>query len=635
MNKLKNNLYDIYIKNKKLVYITLTLIIILLIVLIAVNIPNNSNNNDNSNTTDYVDKIVLFGEKVIVLNKGDKYQEPGFYAVSKRGEIKTDLVVVSGNVNVNEVGIYVITYKIDDKVITRTIKVVDKVDNENTQDIKFNLKGDSLVVLEKGNKYQELGYIATYNGQDVSNSVIISGYVDTNKIGTYELIYKLKIANQEQTLTRKISVVDSNMNVSIVQTITNYTNQSIKLDINITGNSYSYIKFPNGTVSKEVKTSYTVGKNGSYDFYVYDNNSNFLKKTINITNIDKDNPVATCEAIIKDNITTIKVVASDALSGIKEYSYQEGGIVLNTSSSNTHVFSSKISSPIVSVYDKAGNKVQVSCNVINKTKTYDLEVHYINVGREDAILIRSSEKTIFIDGGSYNKKTIITSYLKNLGITHIDAIIGSHLHFNHIQAQAAILDNFSVDAIYYGQDLTTCLGKYCEERDQQYILDSIKRHNKKITIMKLNDNITIGDMKILCIGPTTLRTLSQTKYPQNYNSLNFILTYGNNKFMFTGDYMQSDNILKQFSQSTLKIDVLKYPHHGNSSIDKTLINYMSPKYVVVTNSRDELSGRSESTYLSNVGAKIYYSYRDKNILITSNGTNVSIKTNINPSDYKR
>ena len=76
--------------------------------------------------------------------------------------------------------------------------------------------------------------------------------------------------------------------------------------------------------------------------------------------------------------------------------------------------------------------------------------------------------------------------------------------------------------------------------------------------MKLNDNITIGDMKILCIGPTTLRTLSQTKYPQNYNSLNFILTYGNNKFMFTGDYMQSDNILKQFSQSTLKIDVLKY-----------------------------------------------------------------------------
>ena len=99
--------------------------------------------------------------------------------------------------------------------------------------------------------------------------------------------------------------------------------------------------------------------------------------------------------------------------------------------------------------------------------------------------------------------------------------------------------------------------------------------------------------------------------------------------------MQSSNILKNFSKELLDIDVLKYPHHGNASIDKTLINYMSPKYVVVTSASDELAKRSEKSYLKKQGASIYYSYKSKNILIISDGTNLQIKTNVNPSDYKK
>ena len=71
-------------------------------------------------------------------------------------------------------------------------------------------------------------------------------------------------------------------------------------------------------------------------------------------------------------------------------------------------------------------------------------------------------------------------------------------------------------------------------------------------------------MNIYAIGPIDLKTLSSSKSCPNYNSSNFILTYGKTKFMFTGDYMQSSNILKNFSKELLDIDVLKYPHHGNA-----------------------------------------------------------------------
>ena len=153
--------------------------------------------------------------------------------------------------------------------------------------------------------------------------------------------------------------------------------------------------------------------------------------------------------------------------------------------------------------------------------------------------------------------------------------------------------------------------------------------------MKVGDSIDIGDMNIYCIGPISFQTKSQNKYRQNYNSLNFILTYGNNKFLFTGDYVQYSNILKKFDKSMLDVDVLKYPHHGNASLSKSFVNAISPKYVILTNSRDELSSRSEKSYLANVGASFYYSYKHGNILITSDGANLAIKTNVKASDYKR
>ena len=153
--------------------------------------------------------------------------------------------------------------------------------------------------------------------------------------------------------------------------------------------------------------------------------------------------------------------------------------------------------------------------------------------------------------------------------------------------------------------------------------------------MKVGDNIDVGDMNIYCIGPISFQTKSQNKYRQNYNSLNFILTYGTTKFMFTGDYVQYTNVLNKFNKSLLNIDVFKYPHHGNASLSKSFVNAISPKYVILTNSSDELSSRVEKTYLKNVGASFYYSYKHGNILITSDGTNLAIKTNVKASDYKR
>ena len=277
-----------------------------------------------------------------------------------------------------------------------------------------------------------------------------------------------------------------------------------------------------------------------------------------------------------------------------------------------------------------------SSNSGNNNVSGVMEVHFINVGREDAIVIRSNNKVIFIDGGSYSNKSKITPYLQALGVSRIDVMIGSHLHFNHIQAQADLLDNFDVGTIYYPQDLESCLSAtYCDSDDQKYILDSIKRHNKSYNIMKINDRISVGDMSILCVGPSDFQTKSQNIYRQNYNSLNFIVTYGSTKFMFTGDHMQSSNLTRNFDANTLNVDVLKYPHHGYDSLTNALMDAMSPEYVVVTSNSGQMQSSTEEAHLRNIGASIYFSGTSGNIVVTSNGKDLKIDTGANASNYKR
>ncbi len=615
-------------KYKKLIIIGL--ILALIISLIIVFSSNKKKDNVIPNIT-YQEEIVLFGDRNITLNIGDKYIEPGYYAIKENGEITKTEVKVTSDLDLNKEGTYRIIYSYNNIKKTRNIKVLKN--EEINSSITFELKGDNMIILEQGDTYIEYGYEAYDNSfNDYHDKVTIEGNVDTSKPGTYLINYILNIDSEnEKILTRQVIVKEGIIDASLSVDNTNYTN-SVTVTINVLGDNFSYVRYPDDTYKEDKVSKYIIKKNGTYTFYIYDKSYNYVTKQITINNIDSEVPNGTCTAYYKNGTTSISINANDSKSGIKKYKiYGDSNLLLETNLT-TYLVSSKLKSAYIIIYDNAGNYKQVNCNFKNM---YDLEVHYINVGREDAIVIRDSDKTIFIDGGSYNKGNKITTYLKDLGVNHIDALIGSHLHYNHIQAQAVLLQNFTIDKIYYPQDLNTCYSKYCDSEDQKYILSEIKKQKKDINIMKVSDNINIGDMNIYCIGPIDFQTKSQNKYRQNYNSLNFILTYGNTKFLFTGDNVQYSNILKKFDKSILDIDVLKYPHHGNASLGKTFVNAISPKYVILTNSKDELSSRSEKTYLKNVGASFYYSYKDGNILVSSDGLNVSIKTNIKASDYKR
>lgn len=285
---------------------------------------------------------------------------------------------------------------------------------------------------------------------------------------------------------------------------------------------------------------------------------------------------------------------------------------------------------------KAGDKEdKYTLTVKEKNK---LEIHMFKAEGyyDDCILIRDNTTNIFLDGGRGGNKVV--EYLKELKITKLDAIMGSHLHDDHISAHTNILDNFTVKAAYYPDVLTSCRG--CDDRSKKTAQRvNNKLYSKGITpkVITPGNNpqkVTIGDLEFYFLGPINL--VGNT----NENSSIVILKFGNNQFMFTGDaesnlikYTDIENNAKKLGIS-FKVDVLKYPHHGNATLDGKFLRTINPKYVLVPNNGYSRGPTSASNIKSNTSAKIYClngqagcdnSNVSKAVIVTSDGNTISIK----------
>lgn len=194
-----------FFKNNKTLLITLLIIIIFLGLSIMLYIINNSQEKKSDESKKEIE-LVLFGAKEITINQGDKYEEPGFYAIDSDGKIKTNEVIVTPtNLDTTNSGTYYISYVIGNKMEKRKIVILEK---QETRILTLTLYGNEEITLKIGEEYIEPGYKAsdTVDG-DLTNFVNVQGTIDTGKSGTYVITYEIKNTNGDsKTKTRTIIV---------------------------------------------------------------------------------------------------------------------------------------------------------------------------------------------------------------------------------------------------------------------------------------------------------------------------------------------------------------------------------------------------------------------------------------------
>lgn len=355
-----NKVYEFFLKNKILSII----IVIFLVIILSLTFYLNSK--PSNNTVIKEDNLTLFGASLVELQKGEEYIEPGYYAISKLDINETEKVFVSGTVDTKTPGTYIITYKYNDKVLTRKIIVID-----NTSLFALELKGDKEITINKNSSYQEPGYIAyDKSGNDISKQVVITGSVNPNVVGTYKITYKITSENQTLEKTRTVKVVDKQIiddNINLILSYdTKLTNKEITVSIKVEGSTFDYLVYPNKVVTTNSTSTYIIKENGTYTFLAYNKSGRKFKKEITITSIDLVKPTGSCIATINNSSTNIMV--SNLNKQIDTYTYYDNTKVITTTTTKSYNYNLKTSNNVfVNLKDLAGNTNLISCKIIDNS----------------------------------------------------------------------------------------------------------------------------------------------------------------------------------------------------------------------------------------------------------------------------
>ena len=130
----------------------------------------------------------LVGEKTVKVKYKGEYKDEGAKS-SYKDENLTDDIKVDTNLDLEHVGTYKYTYKINYKKQSKEIeRIINVVDEENPE---ISLKGSNPIILVEGNPYKELGATAKdeYDGDLTDKIEIDTKKLDNTKVGSYKVKY--------------------------------------------------------------------------------------------------------------------------------------------------------------------------------------------------------------------------------------------------------------------------------------------------------------------------------------------------------------------------------------------------------------------------------------------------------------
>ncbi len=252
-----------------------------------------------------------------------------------------------------------------------------------------------------------------------------------------------------------------------------------------------------------------------------------------------------------------------------------------------------------------------------------LEVHYIDVGQGDATLIRQGSHAMLIDAGDNDKGTAVQSYLRSQGVTELEYVIGTHPDSDHVGGMDVILYKFPWEMVFL-PDLEK------DTKTYQDVLRVIQDQGKKAAHPFPGDTYALGEAEFTVVAPV------EKDYGDNWNnySIGIVVTFGESRFLFTGDAEEEAEADMIAEGLDLSADVMKASHHGSDTANTlAFLEEVRPEFVVVSCGEDNSYGHPRAGALNNfreIGAKLYRTDEQGTIVAVSDGKEIS--WNCSPSE---
>lgn len=248
-------------------------------------------------------------------------------------------------------------------------------------------------------------------------------------------------------------------------------------------------------------------------------------------------------------------------------------------------------------------------------ESQELEIHVIDVGQGDSILLKTPDhKAILIDTGGipgvnsdFNiGERVVAPYLWRLGIRELDLLIISHGDEDHIGGSKEILKRIPAKEIW----IPASAAGYFDERKEQVkvpLIDEVKE-----------------------IDGISLRVVAQPPVKEKSWSQIIEVSYGEHRFLFTGDLDGKEEKALLEKGNLGKITGLKVGHHGSKNGSSfELLNRIQPEFAFISVGEANRFGHPTIQALGrlkSVGSEIYRTDLQGRILIRSDGKRYIIET---------
>ncbi|MCI8601911.1 MAG: MBL fold metallo-hydrolase [Oscillospiraceae bacterium] len=251
----------------------------------------------------------------------------------------------------------------------------------------------------------------------------------------------------------------------------------------------------------------------------------------------------------------------------------------------------------------------------------EVEVHFIDVGQGDSILITGNGQAILIDAGENDKGDEVVAYLEKCGVKHLDLAIGTHPHSDHIGGLDVVIDNISTDQLWMPEIPEKIMPTTRTFND---LLDAVENNNvSALTAVP-------GDRAELCGG--LLEVLGPVKEYDDLNDISLVtkFTFGGNSFLFTGDMESGAEADLLESGAKVAADVLKMGHHGSStSSSKAFVDAVNPDIFAIQLGEGNSYGhphRETLALLKERKAKVWRNDLNGSIVMRSDGSSIVVST---------
>jgi len=253
-------------------------------------------------------------------------------------------------------------------------------------------------------------------------------------------------------------------------------------------------------------------------------------------------------------------------------------------------------------------------------------ITFLDVDQGDSCVIQNGNHTILVDAGygGFGRdmgKSVILPFLRHEGITHIDLLVMSHPHSDHIGGVPAVLESIPVRTIW---------DSYSDYRSQVYLRIQELSDQKRIAVEQVRPGeiYQLGTMTLTCIYPS--KRIGENVRNINNASIVFRLDHGKNSVLFVGDLEDEGEDRVSKLKTVDHMDVIKIGHHGSitSSSDK-FCKKVQPSVGIISLGRDNKFGHPSQTVIQrweHVGTNLYRTDQTGAVTLVSDGRDIQLFT---------